>query len=124
MSARANHRPNTLPIQGRAHDVNNAENCFSTLSTSFEAVEDAESTVEDLTRQLKRAQGHLQNRRDEFDAIRARTLEFCPVLEGGYGKAALTETVAIVDGKVTVVPIEQSGRPRADAAYPSDERSA
>lgn len=113
-------KPKTLPVFGRAHDVNDAENCFATLGASFDAVEQAESEVEDLTKQLEYATNRLKARRDEFDAIRTRTLDHCPALEGGYGKTALTETVAIVDGKITVVPIDKSGRarsPQADASH-------
>lgn len=88
---------------------------FDELGRAHEQVEMAEGAVFEARKKLEEAEQKLLAKREAFDHIRQETMKHCPALEDGYKDAGLTETVAIVDGKVTVVPIASVQREFATA---------
>lgn len=84
------------------------------LSAAHVKVEGEEGRVQELRAQLAQTEHRLELRREEFDWVREEALKHCPALETGYGETPMTETVGIVDGRVTVVPIDSVKRDRPD----------
>jgi len=96
--------------------IYSADEGLRQLAAAQENVESAEMALAEAQRTVEIARNALTKRREEFDRIRTKTLEFCPALETGYAGTSLTETVGIVDGKVTIVPLQQASRPSASTS--------
>ena len=84
------------------HQVTTA---FADLGKKANDVRQHEQLVEDAATEYENAKHRLQEARDAFDEARSYAIEHFPGLEAGYSSVKIIETVAIVDGKVTVIEI-------------------
>lgn len=76
------------------------ESALAELTKAVRMVTNAERVHELAKNEYDGAQQRLTMAQERFDAIREEVFKYIPALETGY---ATHETVALVDGKITIV---------------------